>query len=169
MYRSVLTSLLSLAARTRPTLNVAEGLLPLHPSDSTSVHLVGGKNALRYLNGTKNKTLLKSGNSDNRTEFTNETWGNGVENGWWSRSGTILSFSNAIVSAMTTLQKRTTFSLARAQYARRSRAAKIITCVRNVLSKMGSSKDRRASFRITGAVMHELIAKREKISTNTST
>lgn len=141
MYRSIIGSLTYLATRTRLDLGVSTRLLAFYLLAPTKGHMRCAKCTLRYMRETSiREFLLRPGSSDQMKPYVSAGWVNG--SGWnrRSRTGSIITYGDAVNAFISTLQKCVSLSSTGAEYVVLSETTKTIVWLRDVLSKQRLNK-----------------------------
>lgn len=137
LYRSRVGSLLYLATNSGPDLCLAAITLESYVAGPTDDHMKGVKWTLRYSKCTTNTgLLLQSGENVELNASIDANWSGVAHEKRRSRNDILIWYGNAVVYAVSSLQKWDLPSLTEAKEVARSEGCKIIAWLRQVMSEL---------------------------------
>ena len=131
-------SLLYLILGTRPDIAFAVAKLAQFTSNPSPDHLKKAQYICRYLNGTRDYTLVYDGGSGGGLEgFSDSDWASDAGNGRRSQSGYFFKLADCAVSWTSRAQRSVALSATAAEYISLSECAVQATWFRSLLSEIG--------------------------------
>lgn len=152
-YQSLIGSLMFLAVGTRPDIAYSVSYLSQFNDRHSEEHWKAAKRVLRYLQGTKDKSLVFEKSNKPLTGLADADWGSSSTNRK-SFTGYCFMYANGSVSWASRKQKSTSLSTAEAEFYSITEATKEALHLRRLIHDMGDSHEKITIYNDNQAAQH---------------